>query len=163
MIGRKEGKEKDKKEEGEGRGKRKQLSGRGKGRKAGRQADKKEGRKEGGRSGAGGPPTRGGPAPTALTLKCSVMTMNIGSKAAPMRKGMLIFPLSGAPRARSRFEFKTTLSQPSKARSEWKATSAPWPCPTSKLRRTWRDTEGCTPGLTPRGQFPPLPLRSSCP
>lgn len=170
MIGRKEGKEKIKRRrEGKGReGKRKKRRvGGSRGRKAGRQADKKEGRK-GGREERGGeapPPGRGGeaPPPTALTLKCSVMTMNTSSKAAPLRKGMLIF-LSSLPHEPFCFEFKTTLSQPSKRGLKWKATSAPWPCPTSKFTKNLAGHRGLYPWPHSKGQFPTAtPSLTPCP
>ena len=129
--------------------------GRSKGRKAGRQADRKK-RREGG---AG----RGGPAPTALTLKCSVMTVNTSSKAAPLRKGMLIF-LSSLPHEPFCFEFKTTLSQPSKRGLKWKATSAPWPCPTSKFTKNLAGHGGLYPWPHSKGQFPiATPSLTPCP
>lgn len=163
MIGRKEGKRKDKKEEeGKGReGKRKKRRvGGSRGRKAGRQADRRKEEKEGGRSGAGRPRPggEGGPAPTALTLKCSVMTMNTSSKAAPLRKGMLIF-LSSLPHEPFCFEFKTRLIPAIKAGIEVEATSAPWPCPTSEVHEEPGGTQRAVPpGLTPRVSFPATSL-----
>ena len=89
--------------------------------------------------------------------------MNTSSKAAPLRKGMLIF-LSSLPHEPFCFEFKTTLSQPSKRGLKWKATSAPWPCPTSKFTKNLAGHGGLYPWLHSKGQFPiATPSLTPCP